>query len=120
MGAEITDIQNAVVTVKVTGTLSESELAAVEKRAAAIIKTQGKIRILALTEAFSGWERGGNWNDFEFQERNDPHIERMAIVGDEEWRDLALMFTAKGLRPFPIEHFATADVAKARAWLAEP
>ena len=117
MGAEITGIQNGVVTLKVTGKLSESELVAAEKRAAEFIKTHGKIRILALTEGFSGWDRGGNWADFALQQRNDPHIEKMAIVGDEEWRDLALMFTAKGLRPFPIEHFATADVAKARVWL---
>ena len=119
MGAEITDTQNGVVTLKVTGKLSESELLAAEKHAAAIIKAQGKIRILVLTEAFSGWERG-NWTDFGFQQRSDPHVEKMAIVGEEEWRDLVLMFTAKGLRPFPIEHFATADVAKARAWLAAP
>jgi len=119
MGAEITDIQNAVVTVKVTGKLTESEMAAVQQRAVAIIKTQGKVRILVLTDAFSGWERGGKWNDFAFQEQNDPHIEKMAIVGDEQWRDLTLVFTAKGLRPFPIEYFATADIAMARAWLAK-
>jgi hypothetical protein len=36
------------------------------------------------------------------QERNDPYIEKMAIVGDKRWEDLALMFAAKGLGPFPI------------------
>ena len=103
-----------------TGKLTESELGAAEKRLAEIIKTEGKIRILAVTEAFSGWERSDKWGNFANQQKNDPHIEKMAIVGDKEWRDLALMFTAQGLRPFPIEHFVTADIEKAREWLAAP
>ena len=44
----------------------------------------------------------------------------MAIVGDEQWKDLALMFTAKGFRPFPIEYFAPGGLAKAHTWLASP
>lgn len=43
----------------------------------------------------------------------------MAIVGDKKWEDLALIFTAKGLRKFPIEYFEPAQIAHARAWLAE-
>jgi len=43
----------------------------------------------------------------------------MAIVGDKKWEDLTLLFTAKGLRKFPIEYFEPAAIAKARAWLAE-
>jgi hypothetical protein len=42
----------------------------------------------------------------------------MAIVGDRKWDDLALMFTAKGLRAFPIEYFEPAQLGAARAWLA--
>jgi hypothetical protein len=33
------------------------------------------------------------------------HIEKMAIVGDEKWRDDALAFTAKGFRSTAIELF---------------
>jgi SpoIIAA-like len=118
MGAEIADTSNDIVTVKVTGRLTEPELAAVQRRTAEIIRKQGKVSILILAEAFEGWERGGEWNDFSMQEQNDPYIEKMAIVGDRRWEDLALMFTAKGLRPFPIEYFTPGELAKARIWLA--
>ena len=60
---------------------------------------------LALTENFKGWERGGSWDDFSFQSDQDVHIERMAIVGERQWEELALLFTAKGLRTFPIRVF---------------
>jgi hypothetical protein len=120
MGAGITDTTGSIVTVEVTGRLTESVLAAVQSRMAEIIREQGKVRILVFTTAFEGWQKSGEWNDFTFQNKNDRYIERMVIVGDEQWKDLALMFTAKGFRPFPIEYFAPVDLAKARAWLAIP
>jgi hypothetical protein len=45
------------------------------------------------------------------------HIEKMAIVGDEKWRDDALAFTAKGFRPTAIEFFLESRLAEARKWL---
>jgi hypothetical protein len=120
MGAEIADTANGIVTIKVTGRLMESELAGVQHRTAAIIRAQGKVRLLVVAEAFEGWQRGGEWNDFALQKQTDPFIEKMAVVGDKQWQDLALAFTAKGLRPFPIEYFAPGEIAKARAWLEAP
>jgi hypothetical protein len=120
MAAKITDTTAGIVTVEVTGRLTESELAAVQNRMAEIIREHGKVRILVLTIAFEGWQKSGEWNDFTFQNKNDRYIERMAIVGDEQWKDLALMFTAKGFRPFPIEYFAPGELAKAHTWLASP
>lgn len=44
-------------------------------------------------------------------------IEKIAIVGDEQWRDDAYAFTATGLRPTLIEFFAPSRLDAARAWL---
>jgi len=46
------------------------------------------------------------------------HIEKMAIVGDEKWRDDALAFTAKGFRPTAIEFFPASSLHEARTWLS--
>jgi len=118
MSAEIVNVSGGVLTLKVSGKLTQTELATVQKATGEIIGKGGKLRILVLTENFTGWERGGEWGDFSFQAEHDAGIERMAIVGDRKWEDLALMFTAKGLRTFPIEYFEHAQVAAARAWLA--
>lgn len=117
MTAEIVGITTGVMTVRISGTLSQAALTDLQKTAEDAIRAQGKLRILILAEQFTGWERGGAWDDFSFQEKYDPSIEKMAIVGDQRWEDLALIFTGKGLRRFPIEYFETHELGKARAWL---
>ena len=44
----------------------------------------------------------------------------MAIVGDAKWEELTSIFTARGLRPFPIEYFLPDELEKAREWIALP
>ena len=118
MAAQIIGREGAVVTVRISGQLTQAELSAAQEQVARIIAADGSVRILILVEDFTGWERDAAWTDFSFQESQDARIERMAIVGEERWRDLALLFASKGLRPFPIEYFTLARLAQARAWLA--
>ena len=118
MSAEIIDHTGDTLTVRVSGRLTHPELAALQRAAGDILK-EDKTRILVLTESFEGWQRGGAWGDLSFSINFDAQIEKMAIVGDKKWEDLALMFASKGLRSFPIEYFQPADIARARAWLAE-
>jgi hypothetical protein len=118
MGAQIVGLGGNILTVKVTGRLVYSEHISVQRAAAEILKEHGPLRLLILTEDFQGWAKGGDWGDLSFQIDNDPLIEKMAIVADEDWEDLVLLFSGRGLRSFPIEHFPLADEARARAWLA--
>ena len=117
MPAEIVDVNAGVVTTRISGTLTQAALSEMQRTIAEVIRTQGKVRILVLAENFAGWERGGAWDDFSFQAQYDPSIEKMAIVGDQRWEDLALIFTAKDLRRFPIEYFTPSELDEARAWL---
>ena len=110
MGAEIANVSGRVLTARVSGTLTQSELTNMQKAAAAIFAADGKWRILVLTENFAGWERGASWDDSSFQSGQDAHIERMAIVGERRWEEL-------GLRTFSIQYFDPAQVVTARAWL---
>lgn len=104
--------------VQVSARLTEPELASLQQAAADIIRQRGSLRVLVQAESFAGWERGGLWNDFSFQEENDRHIRRMAIVGEPRWKDEVLLFVSKGLRQFPIEYFPPEQLAEARTWLA--
>ncbi len=117
MSIQVSGVNEGILTVQVSGMLRQSELTQMQQTTADIIRTHGKVRILVLTSDFAGWESGGEWNDFSFQEEFDPCIEKMAIVGDRRWEDLALIFVAKGLRSFPIEYFASSGQATALAWL---
>ena len=119
MGATIVGMTGGILTVKITGKLMQAELAEVQKKAGEILRKEGRMRILILTESFQGWGPGGDaWGDLSFQDQHDGFIEKLAIVGEEKWEDLALVFVSKGLRKFPVEYFQPADLAKARAWLA--
>jgi len=117
MSAEIVNTNGGVVTARVSGTLTQKELTALQMSVGDIIQKQGVTRLLVLVENFNGWEAGATWGDFTFQLRHDASVERMAIVGDKTWKDLALLFTSQGLRPFPIEYFDTAQLVAARAWI---
>ena len=117
MSAEITDVSAGIITFKISGTLQQTELAEAQKMAAEVIRKQGKVRFLVLVENFAGVAKTGNWGDISFSTANDPFIEKMAIVGDKKWEDVALLFTSKGIRRVLIEYFSPADLARAQAWL---
>jgi hypothetical protein len=117
MSAQIVDTSDGVVTARISGKLTQPELAALQRATGDIIRKAGKARLLVLVENFEGWQRGGDWGDLSFQMEHDAQIEKMAIVGDRKWEELALIFAAKGFRSFPVEYFEPAQIAKARAWL---
>ena len=119
MSAEIISNIDGIVTAKITGKLTYAELTELQKAMIKIIGQQGGVRLLIVSENFQGWDNAGNWGDVSFMSTSDPYINKMAIVGEKKWEEMTLMFTAKGLREFPIEYFQTDELSKAVAWLAE-
>jgi len=81
------------------------------------IAREGKIRALLILEGFEGWERHEGWGNVSFMMEEGRDIEKMAIVGDEKWKDDVIAFTAKGFRPTAIEFFAASRVTAARVWV---
>lgn len=116
MSAEILDAIDGTITLEITGRLTPGELASAHTEASAHLKSWNGGNLLVLAERFQGWS-GDGWSNLDFQTAVDPLIRKMAIVGDKRWEELALLFTAKGLRPFPIEYFASHQESEARAWL---
>ena len=82
------------------------------------IAREGKIRGLAILEGSKDGSGSGDWGDVSFMMEEGQQIEKMAIVGDEKWRDDALAFTAKGFRPTAIEFFPASRMNEARIWLS--
>lgn len=119
MSAEIIGLENDIITVRLSGQLTQADLAALHGETGTLIERLGHVRILVCAENFQGWAAGGTWDDFSFQETYDSRIGRMAIVAAEQWRDLALLFTSNELRSFPIEFFPPERLGDARAWMRE-
>ena len=118
MPVEIIDVSGKLLQLKVRGLLKKADHERIIQIAKAAIEREGKIRALIVAEDFEGWERHEGWGDVSFMIEEGQHVEKMAIVGDEKWKDDVLAFTAKGFRPTAIEFFATARANAARAWLA--
>ncbi len=103
--------------VHISGVLSKTELDNVQAVSAKEIKRLGRIKLLFILEQFQGWERGADWGDVTFFTMHDEDIEKIAIVGDEKWRDHALAFAGAGIRKAGVRFFLPAEIAQAHAWL---
>lgn len=95
----------------------EAKVAEAQALAAVAAKQGGKVSILVILEHFNGWAQGEDWADLVFARDHDHEIEKLAIVGLEEWRDLVYAFTGRGLRAVAIEYFSPGDAEKAKRWL---
>jgi SpoIIAA-like len=117
MPVDIIDVSGKLLQVKIRGVLTKADHERITQVAKEAIAREGKIRALIIAEGFEGWERSGDWGDVSFMMQEGQQIEKMAIVGDEKWRDDTLAFTAKGFRPTAIEFFALSRLNEARIWL---
>jgi len=107
-----------VISAKISGEIGRAEVGQMQAAALEAIRRWSKISALFILENFQGWKREGDWGDITFMTEHDKDIAKIAVVGDEEWRDLVYAFLAKGFRQAQVEYFLPADLAKARAWLA--
>lgn len=119
MSAEIISNIDGIVTAKITGKLNYPDLVKLQKSVTSIIDQIGSIKVLIICEDFHGWSKDSDWEKLSSQAESDPLINKMAIIGEKEWEEPALMFTCKGLRNFPIEYFQPHELTKAQAWLNE-
>jgi hypothetical protein len=72
--------------------------------------------LLVIVENFLGWT-GKGWDDLPAQPTLDQQIERLAVVGEQKWEDLILMFAGQGLRRIEIKYFLEGELDEARRWL---
>lgn len=116
MSARILETSGHIITAEITGLISPAELATAQQEILGYLTEWGSGAILCICEEFKGWA-AGDWGDLSFQMQADSLISKMAIIGEEQWKDLAMTFTGKGFRPFPIGYFETGRQEEARAWL---
>ena len=118
MAIDVLDEAGDVITLKLHGTMKKAEHDKLLADTGVGIGRVGKIKLLVILEDFQGWERGVDWSDISFQVEHGDEIEKMAIVGDEKWKDLMFAFVGKPFRSTAIEYFASSRLEQARAWLA--
>jgi hypothetical protein len=118
MAFTIDDATGPIISAKITGELSNSEVRQMQTAALEAIRTCGKISALFILEDFQGWKRAADWGDISFLSEHDKDIAKIAVVGEDKWRDSIYAFLAKGFRQAKVEFFLPGDLEKARLWLS--
>ena len=117
MAFTIIDASGPVISAKISGELGKSEVTQIQAAAVDAMRRFGKISALFVLDNFHGWKREPDSGDVTFMTEHDQEITKIAVVGEEQWRDLVFAFLAKGFRQAEVEYFLPGDLAKARAWL---
>ena len=111
--------QDNIYRVEISGLLKKEEFDRCQSLLVDEMRRIGPVMLLFVLSRFEGWERSEAWSDLTFYVVHGDSIERIAVVGDDKWRDEALMFAAADLRRAPVEFFSSPNaLAEAHAWLA--
>jgi hypothetical protein len=118
MPIELTECNDGcLLEVRLTGKLVKRDYETLSPTVAHLIKRHAKIRMLVDVQELQGWTAGALWEDLKFDAKHFTDIERLAIVGESTWEEGLTAF-CKPFTTAEIRHFALADVAEARSWLA--
>ena len=117
MSAELHHEHGNIFRVEIQGTLRKDDLKRCEEQLLREVVRSGPVRLLFVLDGFAGWNAKDNWGDLSFFVKHGDLIERIAIVGEERWRDDALVFAAADLRKAPVRYFRGDSAPEARRWL---
>ncbi len=118
MAFEIIKVEDSVVHIRIKDLMQVADKNKLESLGTDMISKGKKIRLVVLLENFKGWEKSDVWGDVEFMMDHVDDIVRMAIVGDERWKEQVLIFVGKGLRKTEIEFFPPSSMKKAEDWVS--
>jgi len=105
--------------IRIGGQLTVGDFHKLQRLGESSLERFGRFRILIELDGFQGWSREPGWEDTFFLSEDELQRVRIAMVGDEKWKDDALMFMGKPIRKTAIEFFPASRLAEAKVWLAE-
>jgi hypothetical protein len=117
MACEIIRTDGNIIYAGISGIMSLTDQQFLQSEGLKLIKQDGKARLLVTFENFQGWEKGADWGDVGFMIAHGNDIDKIAIIGNEQWKDQAFAFLGKGLRTTQIEFFSSAALKEADSWI---
>ena len=105
-----------VLEVLLSGKLSREDYQQFVPEVERLVQAHGKIRMLVEMHGFHGWTAGALWQDLKFDARHFTDIERVAMVGENQWQHMLAVFS-KPFTAAKVRYFNHAEIEQARAWL---
>ncbi|NBP80806.1 STAS/SEC14 domain-containing protein [bacterium] len=115
MAVAVTEAEDGVVEVAVTGSLTRSDydhfVPVLERK-----MKDGKVKILFSMHDFTGWDIGALWEDIKFDFKHFGDIERLAMVGEKKWEE-GMAWFCKPFTTAKVAYFDQGQIDTARSWL---
>ncbi len=118
MAHEVLEIRDEVIKLRLSGVMTRADMTSLQELAVQLIKQGKRPRLLAILDNFQGWAKHDDWNEINFLTDHGDDVARMALVGDDTWKDDVFLFVGKGLRATEIEFFPPTALGEAEKWVA--
>lgn len=119
MAVEIVQLLRGVLTIKVTGELSDLEIDQLQAAATQAVAQWNQFRVLIILEEFDGWAASRAGDGAGFIRRDRQAVEKIAIVGDDKHEDVGRLFLSENLPAAAVSYFAPADRDQAVLWIVD-
>jgi hypothetical protein len=117
---QFTAFSDHVIHVRISGTMLVSDQRAIQHLVETLPDDGEKLRVLATLEDFQGWEKSEEWaDDIGFLLGHGDRIGKMALIGEDRWKDDLLLFAGKGFRDAAVEFFPDGSRKEAEDWVRE-
>lgn len=113
---KITPSEGNLVTVDVTGKLTQEDYEALIPSWKATIARHGKMRLLFVMHDFHGWEPHAAWDDFRFDLKHQTQVERIAMVGEKKWQHWMTKI-ASWFVEAEVRYFDSSQRTEAETWV---
>ena len=118
MACEIIKITDSLIHARIRDVMRIADQKVLESAAMELIGKGKKVRLIAIMDDFRGWEKSEAWGDVGFMAKHGDDIVKMALVGDEQWKEETFLFVGKGLRSTEIEFFPSSSLKQAEEWVS--
>jgi hypothetical protein len=105
--------------IKITDMFTVKDLLGIQMALEEYSQQSSRIHILIELENFLGWSHESGWESTSFLPESDNKTSRVAIVGDEKWKDEFFMFIGYPLSTIDIVYFRTTQLHDAAMWLSK-
>ena len=105
-----------VVAIKATGRLTDADYKEFLPRLEEIMARAGRVRLLADLQDLEGWDLRAAWDDFAFGVKHWNDFDRIALVGDKKWEEIAARM-ADRLMKAEVRIFGPSEKGAAWDWI---
>lgn len=97
--------------------ITRTDFSLIRKRIEKYLEESEKINILIELKEFKGWEKAVDWSDNAFVFGHENEIDKVAIIGEPEWKELVMVFIGEPFVETEIRYFSYEEIEQVSKWI---